>query len=158
MPTTLLALQRCLDQEIGLVQDFIEILKAEEHVLTDAGNNDGLSATTERKNMCADQLAAVAEQRERLLMMLGYNADLAGLEAAAAEHAVLLAPKNTLLEHAQQASELNASNGIIINTFLAHNQNTLDTLRRLAGVGGLYDASGRSQTGGKGTIRKIKAG
>ncbi|HUH60886.1 MAG TPA: flagellar protein FlgN [Candidimonas sp.] len=158
MPTTLLALQRCLDQEIGLVQDFIEILKAEEHVLTDAGNNDGLSATTERKNICADQLAAVAEQRERLLMLLGYNADLAGLDAAAEQHTALLAPKTALLKYAQQASELNASNGIIINTFLAHNQNTLDTLRRLAGIGGLYDASGRSQTGGKGSIKKIKAG
>ncbi|RTZ47538.1 flagellar protein FlgN [Candidimonas sp. SYP-B2681] len=151
-------LQQCLEQEVDLVGAFIEILKAEAQVLTEVGDIDALSETTEKKNQYADQLMMVGDERQGLLTRLGFSEDKAGLQAAADAYPALSTPCQALLEKAQLASDLNASNGKIIDTFLGHNQQALDTLRNLTGAGNLYDASGRANRGGKGASKTFKAG
>ncbi len=151
-------LQQCLEQEVDLVGAFIEVLEAEAQVLTEVGDIDALSETTEKKNQYADQLMMVGDERQLLLSQLGFSEDKAGLEAAAHAHPALSASCQALLEKAQAASDLNASNGKIIDTFLGHNQQALDTLRNLTGAGNLYDASGRANRGGKGATKTFKAG
>jgi flagella synthesis protein FlgN len=159
MVTPLARLLNCMQQELALVQEFIVALKAEETALTDLGNDAALSDSTARKNMCADQLAAIGQEREALLASLGYSADKAGMDAAARQHPELQAVWDDLYRNAQQASELNASNGVMIDTFLAHNQQAMSTLKAIAGISDLYDASGRSKsTGPAGQTRTIRAG
>lgn len=158
MSDTLAQLQSCLQTETTLVQAFISVLEAESQALTDGGDETVLSASTATKNTYAQKLADIGEQRRSLLAALGLSADKAGLDAVATQHPALQAHCQNLFTLARQASELNAANGVIIETFLAHNQQALDTLRALAGMGDLYDASGRSRPAAKGQTRNIKAG
>lgn len=158
MNNAVLQLQKCLEKETDLVQAFIAVLEAEAQALTEADTSDALSDSTENKNRYADQLVLVADERQLLLAHLGYSEDKAGLDAAVNDHPDLRAPYQTLIEKVEIASDLNAANGRIIDTFLEHNQQTLDTLRSLTGTGNLYDANGRTNRGGKGGIRNFKAG
>ena len=151
-------LQTCLIQETGLVEEFIAVLEREAAVLLEGGDDKALGASTEAKNTYADQLAAAGEQRQALLKQLGYSADKAGLDALAQAHTALLPLCRSLYERAERANELNVSNGIIIDTFLTHNQQALESLRGLAGISNLYDASGRTRPGSKGQTKDIKAG
>lgn len=158
MNNALEQLQDCLNREIGLVHEFIVVLQAEADALTETAANDALTETTRQKNQFADQLAELAETRQALLVQLGYSADKPGLDMATVDHPRLQESCRHLYDKAQQASELNAANGIIVDTFLEHNQRALDTLRILTGMGNLYDASGRTSPGSKGSKTSIKAG
>jgi flagella synthesis protein FlgN len=151
-------LRTCLETEIALVHEFLAVLDVETAVLTEGRGDVALAETTARKNQYADQLATIGERRQSLLSALGYSADKAGLDAMAQDHPDLRAVCAQLLEKARQASELNTSNGIIIDTFLQHNQQALDTLRSLAGMGALYDASGRTRPAAAAASTNIKAG
>lgn len=158
MNNAVLHLQKCLEQELDLVQTFITVLEAEAEALTEAGTTDALSDSTEKKNSYADQLMVIADQRQLLLAHLGYSEDKVGLDAAVNDHPSLREPCRLLLEKAQIANDLNTANGSIIDTFLTHNQQALDTLRTLSGAGNLYDASGRANRGNVGGNKNFKAG
>ena len=158
MNNALEQLQDCLNREIDLVHEFMTVLQAEANALTETAANDALTETTRQKNQLADQVAELAETRHGLLVQLGYSADKPGLDMAVVDHPQLQESCRHLYEMAQQASELNASNGMIVDTFLAHNQRALDTLRTLAGIGNLYDASGRTSPASTGSKTSIKAG
>ena len=159
MDTSLARLLSCMQQELDLVQEFIGVLKAEEAALMDLGNGAALSDSTTSKNLCADKLAAIGAERGKLLASLGYSADKAGLDAAARKHPSLRGTWDELHGKARQASELNAANGVMIDTFLAHNQQAMAALKAMAGIGDLYDASGRSKpVGPAGQKRAIRAG
>lgn len=157
MTTQISALQACLEKEAELMSGFLRILQDEAQVLEDGATEAALTDTTARKNTAADALAEVAGERNAVLGRLGYGSDGAGLAAAAAEHPALAGLRQTLLDLTEQARTLNEANGRIIDVFLEHNQRTLDTLRRLVGVGDIYDASGKTRPGNKGTGRNIKA-
>lgn len=148
-------LEDSLQQELQLVQEFNTILEAEAEALS-AGNDGALTDSTAKKNQYAELLAAAGQRRNQLLNQMGYEADKAGLDAAVKDHASLQAGSKALLDQARRGQELNTANGIMIDTFLAHNQQTLDTLRQLAGIGDLYDAKGRSRSS-KAKTRNIKA-
>ncbi len=158
MNNAVLKLQQCLEQENDLVQAFIAVLEEEAQALEVTGNIDALAESTEAKNRYAEQLAQVAEERQSLLGQLGYPGDKPGLDAAALDHPQLRELCKALLEKAAIAGTMNASNGVIINTFLVHNQQALDMVRGLVGASNLYDASGRKNSGGLGAGKKFKAG
>src|SRR5690606_4561640 len=117
-----------------------------------------MAISTASKNTTSDELIEVAAQRNTLLKGMGLDVDGPGLTEAASRHPALSAVRQALLDVTAQARELNEANGRIIEVFLDHNQRTLDTLRRLTGVGDIYDASGRTRPGNKGSGRNIKAG
>ena len=137
--------------------EFVVVLQKEAKVLEDGATETALTETTGNKNTLADTLAEVAQERNALLKQLGCEADGAGLKAAAEAHPALAGVRRQLLDTTEQARTLNEANGRIIDVFLDHNQRTLDVLRRLAGVGDIYDASGRKRPGNKGSSRNIKA-
>lgn len=151
-------LHACLEEEIRLTGEFLAVLQDEAKVLEDGAAEAALAETTARKNTLAEALAAAAERRNAALAALGFEADGAGLEAAAQAHSSLAAPRRQLLEAAEQARNQNEANGRIIEVFLDHNQRTLEVLRRLTGTGEIYDASGRKRAPTKGSSRNIKAG
>lgn len=150
-------LQQHLDTELALVQRFIDILHAEAGALEQADHGEALDATTRKKNTCIAQLTKAGHARENALLALGYSADRAGLEAAVSAHPELAASCENLFKLGQQASELNASNGVIIDTYLKHTQQALQTMQHMVSSSNLYDASGRSDPV-KGRRTKITAG
>jgi flagella synthesis protein FlgN len=158
MNDALAQLHACLIQETELVHEFIKVLEAESLALTEAGPEQALAESTAQKNSYAEKLAEISERRLALLIQLGYSSDKAGLDAAAMDHASLQTASKQLYDAAHLANELNASNGIIIDTFLTHNQQALETLRTLASYKFPRPASGRTQSGAKGQTRNIKAG
>ncbi|QAA92924.1 flagella synthesis protein FlgN [Pollutimonas thiosulfatoxidans] len=158
MNSNIAQLLACLETETSLVNEFIVLLESEAQILAEGGDAEALADSTARKNIYADQLTRANETRLALLTALGYSADRNGLDAAAHDHPSLQSASQHLLERTRIAGELNTSNGTIIDSFLAHNQQALDTLRVLAGQGDLYDASGHTRPGGKAQSKKIKVG
>lgn len=157
MTATIAALKACLEKEADLMTGFLQILQDEAKVLEEGATETALADTTNRKNEVADALARAAVERNAVLGELGYEHDGPGLAAAANDHPSVADVRQKLLDITGQARTLNESNGRVIEVFLEHNQRTLDTLRRLAGVGDIYDASGKKRPGSKGTTRNIKA-
>ncbi|MFA7669920.1 MAG: flagellar protein FlgN [Burkholderiaceae bacterium] len=155
--TPVAALQACLEKEIRLTGEFLAILQDEAGVLADGATEASLADTTTRKNAAADTLVQAARERNASLDALGCEHDAPGLQSAAQSHPVLSGLRQRLLDITAEARALNEANGRIIEVFLDHNQRTLDTLRRLTGVGDIYDASGRTRAGNKGSGRNIKA-
>lgn len=158
MTASLTALLACLEKEARLMKSFLQVLQEEAQVLEEGASEDQLAETTSRKNTLADEIVEAAAQRNGFLTKLGFETDGPGLNAACAQHPELVPARQALLDITAQARELNEANGRIIDVFLEHNQRTLETLRRLAGVGDIYDASGRTRPGSKGSSRNIKAG
>ena len=158
MSATVSTLLSFLEQETALVIRFVSVLQDEAKVLEDGAAGAALTETTQQRNELTDALTDVAAQRNACLSELGFGTDGQGLEAAARAHPELAAAKDELLRQTEQAKTLNEANGRIIEVYLDHNQRTLDTLRRLAGVGDIYDASGRTRPTGANKGRNIKAG
>jgi len=158
MTTLVSNLQACLEEEIRLMGEFMQALQDEAKVLEEGAAEAELARTTTLKNGLADSLAKQAESRNAILNEMGCERDGPGLQAAAQAHPELAPLHRQLRETTEQAQALNEANGRIIEVFLDHNQRTLETLRRLTGVGDIYDASGRKRPGTKGSGRNIKAG
>jgi len=150
------ALQQSLETELDLVQRFMGILQNEASALAQPDHGEALETCTRQKNECIEQLIQAGQARESSLRELGYSTDRAGLEAASADHQ-LDETCATLLELGRQAGELNASNGVIIDTYLKHTQQAFQTMRQLIGGSDLYDASGKPDAL-KGRRTKITAG
>ena len=139
-------LQQSLEQEADIVRSFIAVLRLEAEALASADQADALAATTRQKNEYAQLLEQASGIRRARLQELGLEDGKRGLDAAARNWPQLQAGCQALFELATQASQLNASNGAIIDMYLQRNQRSMDTLRRLAGIDHLYDASGRAQS------------
>ncbi len=150
-------LLKSLHTEIALIQRFLLALQAESRALESPDLPDALSASTLKKNACADLLTRANHERGGILQELGFSDDRQGLESAAQDQPSLQAAVRELLELAEQARQLNGANGAIIDVHLKHTQQTLDGLRALTGENTLYDASGRTRKT-TGNQRNIKAG
>lgn len=137
-------LPACLEQECALVRHFIEVLRNEALALEHPRNDTALQASTQAKNQCAEDLAHASSVRDALLSGQGLPAGKPGLEAASRKDPALALRCEELLELAAEARRLNLANGAVIETYLAHTQRAIQTLRSLAGSGNLYDARGRA--------------
>lgn len=135
-----------LQNETAVVEQFIVALETEAASLLEGGGSEALEASTRTKNELVSQLLKAGANRDALLDQLDYGTGQEGLNAAGQSDPQILAVTDRLLELAEHARQLNATNGSIIETFLTYNQQALDTLRNLAGMGDLYDASGRART------------
>lgn len=146
MPATaqaLEALHLALQQERSLMAEFSALLQEESNILQEGAQAAALTALTVRKQSRASILQNAADQRNALLVRLGYAIDKAGLRACSADHPALAESISGLLDEADRASTQNRGNGRIIQRFMQHNQAALDALQHVQGRSGLYDAHGR---------------
>ncbi|MFA5597870.1 MAG: flagella synthesis protein FlgN [Pusillimonas sp.] len=159
------ALVSCINQEIGLVAQFIKVLEEESKIL-ETGQPDELVACTGKKERAAEQLAAASASRDKALQDAGYDTDTAGLRHAATDSPEVSLAVDKLLDLAVTARRLNESNGATIALLLRHNQQMMEAVRRLATAGEadgqVYDASGKSKVVPAGVakprMKPIKAG
>jgi len=155
MPALTQALAQHLAQEIRLMQDFIALLDEEARVLENPAATQALHATTRRKHGYADQLQAAAVARTAHLAALGFADVREDLSPVVQQYPDLRPAIDTLIALAARARDKNAENGIAIQTYQRHHREALAALRTLRGCGEnrLYDARGRSQRAGTGSIK-----
>jgi flagella synthesis protein FlgN len=136
------ALLRCVDEQSALLDDFIQTLQAEGQLLLETPSDEALGTLTSRKNDYARRLAELDQTRAQGLAELGFQDTRDSIEAACAAHPDLRTAFDALWQRAGEAQSLNVQNGLILKTFIEHNQRALNTLRTLMGED-LYDARGR---------------
>jgi len=138
-----------LKRELAAFREFHQILSAEHKSLLD-GEADALVGLAQRKNERVIELAQLAEARNRYLTAMVGSTNQLGMEAWLDSHDP--ADKHRagqlwreLIDLARVTKELNQSNGQLIHTQLAHNQQALNVLLGAnAGTTNLYGADGQA--------------
>jgi flagella synthesis protein FlgN len=138
-----------LKREFEAFRQFHRILSAE-HTALISGDADELMALAQRKNECVIELTQLAEARNRYLTetvgstnQIGMDAWLDLYDPADKNRAGQL--WRELIGLARTAKELNQTNGQLIHTRLAHNQQALAVLLGVhAGTSNLYGADGQA--------------
>lgn len=150
-PGKLQAFLTGLKRELEAFRQFHQVLNAEHQALIN-GEADALVALAQRKNERVIELTQLAELRNRYLTetagstnQIGMEAWLDTYDAADRHHAGHL--WRELIDLARTTKDLNQSNGQLIHTQLAHNQQALGVLLGAnAGTSNLYGADGQAYT------------
>lgn len=140
-----------LKRELEAFREFHQILSTEHAALVD-GNADELTRLAQRKNERVIELTQLAEARNRYLTESAGSTNQIGMEAwldvydpADKYRAGKL--WQDLIDLARTAKDLNQSNGQLIHSRLAHNQDALNVLLGAnAGTSHLYGADGQAYT------------
>lgn len=144
-PDQLLA--RLLGEESDKLVEFVGLLKHEQDFLS-RGDVESLLPLVEKKTVLANELAGLAQARERLLTNLGLTAGRSGMESwlARPDQAGQRQAWQRLLDLASKARSLNESNGKLIALNLQHNQQAFATLMTAANRAMNYGPDGQQQT------------
>lgn len=141
---SLLAL--AVDAEAKAVGDFIAVLKSEQERLGQ-GETESLAALAEKKSQIADELTALAKQRNELLAQEGLATDQAGVTEWLTRHPTDTALREKwlcVLDGAREARELNRLNGQIIQIHLQHTAEALEILLSAGRTLDLYGPDGQT--------------
>lgn len=138
-----------LKREFEAFRQFHQILSAEYEALLN-GDADELMGLAQRKNARVIELTQLAEARNQFLNAAVGSTNQIGMEGWLDSYDP--ADKNRagklwqdLIDLARTAKELNQSNGQLIHTRLAHNQDALNVLLGAnAGISNLYGADGQA--------------
>lgn len=139
-------LRKTVESEVVAVQSFVALLEREQEILI-KGEIDDLFELVRQKDGLAEQLAALAGQRQRLLATSGLTSDRAGMAAWFAAHPDETPARTAwsgLLAIAGRARELNRVNGELISNRLKNNTMALETLLGSNAAGNLYGPDGQS--------------
>lgn len=138
-------LLRQVSDELALVAAFVGVLEREAAGLA-GGRFEALPALAREKQQLAERLAACDAAREQLLVTLGYSADRAGADAAAARGGPALQEAwKRLLALAARARDRNHRNGALVHAHLDFTRQTLAFLQ--TGTRPLYGPDGQHRTG-----------
>jgi len=139
-----------LTRQRDAARQLLTALQVEAQQLQTLEDSDVLHASTREKLACVRVLeAAVAafhEMRNQVLPVMGYSADEAGWGQALHAHPDWAHEFQTLQALLEEARQLNAQNGMALQTCLRHTRHALLDLSQHAGgslTGSLYTASGR---------------
>jgi flagella synthesis protein FlgN len=138
-----------LIEEAGQLRGFLVLLEKEQQALVD-GDVDRLLPLAAEKNDAFGRLARLGEARAQQLAEAGFGADRPGMEAWLARQPEARPAWEALLALASRASDLNRSNGKLIASRLAHNQQALATLLAAANQAALYGPDGQARPVGGG--------
>ncbi len=135
-----------LQAEVVAVKAFNEILKKEQRTLVN-GDAEDLDYLASEKERLIEQLSSLNEQRNQFLSSQGLLTDAGGMKKLFSTNDVYSESSKTwyeLLELVAVTSQLNKTNGIIINTRLQHTQRSLAALQCAAGNISLYGPKGQT--------------
>lgn len=125
------SLHSCLNQAITVLESFNQTLSQENDLLLTTHDDADLYAFTQQKT---EFLAALEQQHEACglaLKTLGLEHSQDGLLAASELDAELAPAVQRFFDLAEQAQQKNNQNGIIIQTYLEHNQQALQAVTSL---------------------------
>jgi flagellar biosynthesis protein FlgN len=145
-------LQHLLLEEAGQLRGFLVLLEQEQQALAD-GDIDRLMPLAAEKGALFAQLSRLGEARAVALASDGFTADKKGMADWLRAHPELADARKAwaaLLDLAGKANALNLTNGKLIATRLAHNQQALSALLAAANQGELYGPDGQAHPVGGG--------
>lgn len=145
-------LQHLLAEEAEQLRGFLVLLEKEQQALT-VGDIERLLPLATEKTGLFGRLAQLGEARGKLLAAAGLAADRQGMEGWLERHADQVGARRdwqALLSLAEKASALNQTNGKLIATRLAGNQQALATLLAAANQAALYGPDGQARPVGGG--------
>lgn len=135
-----------LGRESVLVQEFIDVLLAEQEFLK-AGDVASLEAITAKKTGLAAKLNAADQERSRLLREAGLSNDKSGIRRWLARHPsdrAVAAEWAKLMRLANQAQEMNNLNGQLISMRMQATHQALAALTWQPQRSTLYSRDGHS--------------
>lgn len=136
---------------------FVTLLTNEQRALNE-GRIDALEAFATEKGPLIVELNRLAEERVRLQTSLGAGNDRAGLETWLSQHPQAAPLKQALAQLGQladEAAQLNRTNGALIKTRLKDTQQALGILTNASEKAALYGPDGQSGTPGGGGSRLL---
>ncbi|QFU00108.1 FlgN protein [Halomonas sp. THAF5a] len=141
-----MSLQRLLEQQQSRLGALTNLLDHEQAQLLN-GTIDGtrLEEIAEEKARLLQRLEETETSRAKVQRKLGYADDASGARQAA-EDAGCLAQWQATLDMAARTARLNERNGRLIGLRMAHNQQMLDYIHRIAEKS-VYAADGRATIG-----------
>lgn len=145
-------LQNLLNEEVAQLRDFLVLLDAEQKALID-GDVERLITLAADKTGLFGRLTKLGEARGRTLTAAGFAADRQGMESWLAGHPGLGNARrdwHELLTLAEKARAQNQTNGELISTRLASNQQALSALMAAANQAALYGPDGQARPVGGG--------
>lgn len=138
-------LQASLQQEISVMTQLADVLKAEQTALVD-GDVAALSELTQSKSRLVANIAELEHARNQAIAAKGFADDIQGFKdyLASTTDTALSQAWDELLRISEAAKETNRTNGMLINRHLARNQGALNALQQNKQP--LYGPSGQSTT------------
>lgn len=138
-------------QELGLLQNFVSLLRQEESLLTrrEAGR---LTQLAEEKSALVARLGALASAREDDLANRNLPSGRQGMDlwVASPEGASSRRRWEQLLVLGAEAKMLNETNGKLIALQLEHNQQALNAIMAAADKAATYGPDGQQKSAGSG--------
>lgn len=129
--------------ECGATRDFIDLLQREQRTLQQA-DVTALVALTNEKTRRMQQLAQMADARNRWLATLNHTGDRPGMERILSDYPAATGVWKDLLQSAEMAAELNKINGVLIDQRLRYNEQALAVLQAATPRNsGLYGSDGQ---------------
>jgi flagellar biosynthesis protein FlgN len=133
-----------LGEELKAGNTLLLLLKQEQEFLINA-DVDGLTKLTEEKTKTVALMTTLAQGRHRMLGNAGFEASEAGMQTWLKTVAPATANAwKELLGLAQQAKEINRTNGLLIGQHMARNQSALNVLQGSPQSGNLYGPNGQA--------------
>jgi len=145
-------LQNLLLEEVAQLRDFLVLLEKEQQALI-GGDVERLLPLAAEKNDLLRHLAQLGEARGKALLAAGLATDRQGMDSWLERHPEPDGAKRAwqeLLTLAGKAGALNQTNGKLIATRLANNQQALSTLMAAANQAALYGPDGQARPVGGG--------
>lgn len=145
-------LQNLLLEEVAQLRGFLSLLEKEQQALTEGAIEPLLPLAAEKTEFFG-RLAQLGEARGKTLAAAGFAANRQGMESWLERHPEQDGAHRdwrNLLALAESASKLNHTNGKLIATRLASNQQALSALMAAANQASLYGPDGQSQPIGSG--------
>lgn len=140
-----MSLQNCLADHLQTLQTLETLLIDENALLLRAFEPQELAQITLRKYQILEQIEQLEQQRVALLQDRQLDTQAQGLRLAA-EQDQLQDKLEQMFELSDRVRSLSENNGILVDAFLADNQQALDALAAFSGRTNFYDASGKSQS------------
>jgi flagella synthesis protein FlgN len=137
-----------LVEEVTAASQLLQVLEQEQVYLVNA-DVEGLSRLTGEKANIVARMTDLAKRRHRALAAAGFTADESGMPDWLNSPAATAGANqswNQLLTIAQQAKEMNRTNGIMINQQIARNQSALNILQGAPQGGAIYGPNGQSSS------------
>ncbi|QPT39104.1 FlgN protein [Oligella ureolytica] len=146
----LAAIQSQLAGEISLVQRFLEILEQESGHLMQFTQPEILQQLSTQKAQAASALDSAYRHRMQLVQAAlptgqpqAQTLDALLLQLDPLQTGKLAQQWHYYNRHLSQARTLNENNGLMIHSYLKHNQEAIDALNRAAGVQHTYNHKGQ---------------
>ncbi len=149
---TPIPLQNLLVEEVAQLRGFLVLLEKEQQALID-GDIDRLMPLAAEKTDIFGRLARLGEARGKTLAGNGLSADRQGMDNWLKRHPEMPGARKVweeLVALAEKGSAMNQTNGKLIATRLANNQQALSTLLAAANQAALYGPDGQARPVGGG--------